>query len=95
MARKRKNTKGFFSIVCVVVLLFGAISVRSFELNQKKGQYDIEIANLKKDIKEAKKTKKELKEQEAYMKTDQYVKDIAKEKLNLVEKDEIVFKAKE
>lgn len=96
MARRvRKNSKGAFLIICIVLILFGAISIRSLELNQKKEDYNKQIANLQEEIEEAKETKDDLEKQEAYMKTDQYIKEIAKEKLNLVEKNEIVFKAKE
>lgn len=93
--RKKKNSKGVYSIIFIVLILFITVSIKSVELNQKKDTYLKQTTKLEEQIKEAEKTQKSLAEQEAYMKTDKYIKSIAKEKLNLVEKNEIVFKAKE
>ena len=43
-------------------------------------------------IKEEKKRAKEVEAYEAYVKTDDYVKEIAEEKLGLVDPNEIIFK---
>ena len=50
-----------------------------------------EKKKLKKEKKEADKRAKELEEYEEYVKTDEYVEEVAREKLGLVYKDEIIF----
>ena len=47
---------------------------------------------LEAQIKEEKKRAKEVEAYEAYVKTDDYVKEIAEEKLGLVDPNEIIFK---
>lgn len=99
MARKRRRVKrgpkGAYSIICVILVLFVSITIKSVELNQKSTQYAKQTAKLEKQIEEAEKTKSELEAKEEYMQTDEYIKEIAKEKLNLVEKGEKVFKPTE
>ena len=93
--RGRQNSSGVYCIIFVIVILFAGVAFKSTELNKKNDEYERQIAKLEKQIKEEEKQKKELEKQEDYMETDEYVREMAKEKLNLVDKDEIVFKAKE
>lgn len=99
MAKKqrkiKRGPKGAYSIICVILVLFISITIKSVELNQKSMQYAKQTAKLEKQIEEAEKKKRELEAKEEYMKTDEYIKEIAKEKLNLVEKGEKVFKPTE
>jgi len=49
---------------------------------------------LKEQIKEETARKAEIKDLEKYVGTDEYVEDVAKDKLGLVHENEIIFKAK-
>lgn len=93
--RSRRGPKGAYSIICVILVLFVSITIKSVELNQKSAYYEKQTAKLEKQIEEAEQKKSELEAKEEYMKTDEYVKEVAKEKLNLVEKGEKVFKPME
>lgn len=59
-------------------------------MDQEK-EYEKQITQLKKEKKEADKRAEELKEYEEYVKTDEYIEEVAREKLGLVYKDEIIF----
>ena len=93
--RKGQNSKGVYCILCVILILFAGVAFQSVQLNAKAQDYEKQITKLEKQIEEEEQEKKNLAKQEEYMQTDEYIKETAKEKLNLVEKDEIVFKAKE
>ena len=58
----------------------------------RNAQYKKQEAELEAQIKEEKKRAKEVEAYEAYVKTDDYVKEIAEEKLGLVDPNEIIFK---
>jgi cell division protein DivIC len=53
----------------------------------------VEQARLEQCIEEAKDKSKELDNQKAYMQTDEYVEEVAREKLGMVKDDEILFRA--
>lgn len=93
--RVRRTPRGAYSIICVILVLFVSITIKTVELNGKSDAYVKQTTKLEQQIEEAEKTKKELSAKEEYMKTDKYIKEIAKEKLNLVEKGEKVFKPAE
>ena len=61
-----------------------------FLMDQEK-EYEKQITQLKKEKKETDKRAEELKEYEEYVKTDEYIEEVAREKLGLVYKDEIIF----
>ena len=83
------------NVLDMKLVLFISITIKSVELNKKSMQYAKQTAKLEKQIEEAEQKKRELEAKEEYMKTDEYIKEIAKEKLNLVEKGEKVFKPTE
>lgn len=95
VVRRYKMPQGVVGIVCIVLFLFSIMAVKGVELNKKSLEYSKQIARLEVAKKEAQKVKKELQIQEEYMKTDEYIKEMAKEKLNLVEKGEKIFKIQE
>ena len=57
-------------------------------------EYACQLQELKKQKKQLKKDKEDLKEFKKYVKTDEYVEEIARDKLGLVYKDEIILNRK-
>jgi Septum formation initiator. len=88
---KSKNA-GLQGIFFVVIMLATIVSIRRHELNNKAEQYERRLAILEEQIKEAKKYKEELSEKKIYVQTKQYVEEVAKDKLGLVNPDEIVLR---
>ena len=65
----------------ILVLLVGVLAVNAVSLRSRNAQYKKQEAELEAQIKEEKKRAKEVEAYEAYVKTDDYVKEIAEEKL--------------
>lgn len=95
VVRRHRMPQGVIGIACIILFLFSIMAMKSIELNQKSHEYSKQIVKLEEAKKEAEKVKRELQIQEEYMKTDEYIKEMAKEKLNLVEKGEKIFKIEE
>ena len=79
-------------ISMILVLLVGVLAVNAVSLRTRNAPYKKQDAELEAQIKEEKKRAKEVEAYEAYVKTDDYVKEIAEEKLGLVDPNEIIFK---
>jgi cell division protein DivIC len=95
--KKRKNTLSGSSgiivamviAVCFVLLLRGVSLMRK---GQNLAQREVVLAQ---QIEEAKQEQKELEKKEKYMQTDEYIEEIARERLGLANPNEILFKPAE
>ena len=95
---RKSNKQSRFGLLVVLVVAFTVIiacGVRSYSLNQQSKQLAIKEAQLEVQLKAEKDRADELLEREKYMKTKKFVEDEAKNKLGLVNKDEIVIKPRE
>lgn len=90
----RQHKKSVMIICAILFLLTGTLSVNAVGLYNKNKVYRQQEAELKAQIKEEKERSREVEEFEEYVKTDEYIKEVAEEKLGLVDPDEIIFKAK-
>ena len=80
--KKRKGSnRGVTSICFIVLILLVILSVQSQGLKELQQKIDSETARTD-----------EIKKLEEYKNTTEYVEEIAKDKLGLVYKDEIIFK---
>lgn len=84
-----------FLIMVVVITVIVACSVRSFSLHRQSKELAITEVQLEEQLSNEKARADELVEKEKYMKTKKYIEDEAKNKLGLVNRDEIVIKPKE
>ena len=81
--------------ICAVLMLMGAvISVGSINLQAKNREYIAQEQELVAQIEEEKNRAAEIEELEQYVGTDEYVEQVAKDKLGLVYENEIIFKSK-
>ena len=93
--KKKKNTRilnnylGMALISVVVVLLLGVLTVQSNELKAKISSYDTRAAEIRTSIEEEQDRTKQIDEEN--MQTDEYVAEIARDRLGLVKSNEIVF----
>ncbi len=76
-------------------MLTGVLSVNAVSLYGKKRLYSQQEAELRAQISEEQARAEEVKAYEEYVKTDEYIKDVAEEKLGLVDPNEIIFKPAE
>lgn len=95
MSRRYKRKTGIGVIAFVVLCICGIVSYKRIELNQASAKAKKEIANLEDKLKSEQERTEEIKKEEAYMQTYKYIEDIARTKLGLVYKDEILFEKTE
>ncbi len=92
--KKRKTTRAGIFLGMTVVLLFCAslgfhsISLRAHSLELI--EQEEELTKKKEDLA---KESESIQEQKAYMQTNEYVENVARDKFGLVYEDEIIFKA--
>ena len=82
-------------ITLVVMCLAVAINIKGADLKQSDLDYKVREENLDAQVKAEEKRTEELKEYKIYVKTKQYAEEVAKEKLGLVNPDEILLKTTE
>ena len=96
-SKKRRNHQkiannylGMAAIVIVVLILLVGLTMQSNNLKARIAVYDAKAAALKQSI-EDEQDRKEIDEQKEYMQTDEYIAEVARDKLGLVKGNEIVF----
>ena len=90
----KANKTGKMCVTIIVFELIGIMSVQIVNLYQKDQQVIAQEKLLQKQMETELSRQQEIEEYEAYTKTQEYVEEIAKSKLGLVYKDEIIFKEK-
>lgn len=97
--RKSRNSWGnrmaLIGITMVVMSLGVVTHVGTASLREKEQEYAVKERNLEKTKAQEEARAAELEEYRIYVQTKQYVEKVAKEKLGLVNEDEILFKAGE
>lgn len=91
---RKANQTGKMCVTLIVLAMIGVMSVQIVNLYKKDQQLIAQEASLMKQKEEELARQEEIGEYEAYTKTQEFVEDIAKSKLGLVYKDEIIFKEK-
>ena len=89
----RGHRQSVFAIIAVLILLIAVVSVNAMTLRAKEKSYQAQEIELAQQIEEEKARAKEIDELEKYVGTDEYVEEVAKDKLGLVHENEIIFKA--
>ena len=92
--RVQRHKRSVLAVSSVILLLLVMVSVNGITLRAKEKSYVVQETELKKQIKEEKSRAFKIDELEDYVGTDEYVEDVAREKLGLVHEGEIIFKAK-
>jgi cell division protein DivIC len=77
----------------VVVFLAVILSVGSISMHAKNRDYKAQEAELQEQIAAEIAREDEISELEEYVGTDAYIEDVAKEKLGLINPNEVIFKA--
>ena len=91
----KQSNAGLMLVFLVVLIIVSACSVRSVSLYHKSKELSVTQAQLEQQLEDANNRSAELEEREKYMKTKKYIEDEAKNKLGLVNSDEILIKPKE
>ncbi len=91
MRKRQKKGTGIGIIAMVVLILFGIVTFRRVGLAEERADAEIKIARLDTRIQKQKEREIDIENFRKYSKTPQYIEQIAREKLGLVYKDEIIF----
>lgn len=94
-ARRRvlEHRLSILLIVCVIIVLGLTLSVASISLHKKNKAYKAQEAELERQLEEERLRAEEIEELEEYVGSDEYIEDVAKDKLGLVHPNEILFEA--
>lgn len=92
---KKKRRTGLGTIALMVMVICCIVSFKRGSLDAKSAKYEKQIAELEQQIEVENDRTKEIEEREAYVKTKKYVEEVAREKLGLVYKDEIIFQSED
>ncbi len=94
---RRKQVRQYRISICgiigVLLLLAVMLGVRGTTLKAKNDEYRMQEAQLEAQLEEQQRREQELDELEEYVGSDEYVADVAKDKLGLAYEDEIIFEA--
>lgn len=100
--RSRKNAsvfgqhkKSVVIIYTVLGMLAATLAVNAVNLYARNEVYKQQEAELEAQIEEQKTRSDKVEEYKEYIKTDDYIKDVAEEKLGLVDPNEILFRPEE
>ena len=88
-----QNRFGVAVAVLVVLVILIAGGLRGFLLRQRLAEYDARKAQLSSQIETEHRRTEEIDQYGKYVQTDEYVEEMAREKLGLVRDDEIIFKS--
>jgi len=96
--RRRKGIgpyrRSMAGVILVLLLLGMVVAVNARTLREKEKYYQAQEAELEKQLEEERERAAEIDDLEEYVGTDAYVEELAKDKLGLVNENEIIFKAK-
>lgn len=92
-SRKRQsNRSGIAIIACVVLVLCIVLMYNSSKLKEKLAADRMVVQELQSEIDEQKEMKAALEEKSEYINSDDYYKELAREKLGLAGENDIIFK---
>lgn len=89
----QRHKRSMLAVSSVIVMLMVVVSINSVTLRAQEQEYQTQISDLETQIEEEKTRTEEIDDLEEYVGTDEYVEDVAKDKLGLIHENEIIFRA--
>ncbi len=90
--RKRRKNTGTIGIVIIVLAFLVVMSIQIYRIKLKDAEYAAREQELLQEYEEETQRATEIDHLEEYMKTSEYIEDVAKSRLGLTYKNEIIFK---
>ena len=87
----QRHKRSMLAVSSVIVMLMVVVSVNSVTLRAQEQEYQTQMSDLETQIEEEKTRTEEIDDLEEYVGTDEYVEDVAKDKLGLIHENEIIF----
>ena len=92
---RNENRLGMMVAMMAILIMTAVVGVNSISLKQKEEQYAAREQELISQIEAEEKRAEEIEEYRKYTQTQKYVEEVAKEKLGLVNENEIIFKSED
>lgn len=92
---KRKHTAGMLGVGSAAAILCAVLIFASFGLRERINDYDAVVRNLQEQIAQQQMESQELERESEYIKTEEYIEQIARDRLGLVKPNEIIFQKSE
>ena len=93
--RRRRRSTGPVCISIIVVVFVAVMAIQIYQLRQKDADYMARENELKEQYEQETQRSSEIDDLEKYMQSSEYYEDVAKSKLGLTYKNEIIFKESE
>ena len=93
--RRKKTSTGRIYVAIIMLFMIGAMTVQMVNLYNQNQEYKKTEEALQKQLDSAKEKQEQLKEEEEYVGSDEYIEKEASEKLGLTHDNWIIFKEKE
>ena len=93
--RRRRRSTGNVCISIIVVVFVAVMAIQIYQLRQKDADYMARENELKEQYEQETQRSSEIDDLEKYMQSSEYYEDVAKSKLGLTYKNEIIFKESE
>ena len=90
--RRHKRRTSLYLVMLVVGVFLATLVIQGAGLKADCQRLETEESQLVQKKKDLQKEQEKIKDKENYMKTDEYIEDIAREKFGLVYDNEIIFK---
>ncbi|MEE1052511.1 MAG: septum formation initiator family protein [Lachnospiraceae bacterium] len=90
--RSRQNRLSMILAVLVVAILFVAVYINGSSMRRELEENQEKITRLKQEIEEEELRSKSIEEYRAYTETDQFIEQVAREKLGLLYEGETIFR---
>ncbi len=93
--KRKKRRTGLVLTTVMVLSICAIVTYKQQSLDLAEAKADEKIEQLNKQIEDEKQRAEDIEEKKAYVKTKKFIEEMAREKFNLVYKDEIIFKSEE
>lgn len=90
--KKKKKYHSYIFVLLVLFLMVTIVGIGMIKQRKILMRYEEQAASLQEEIQSEKERQKEIDSLEEYVKTDEYIKEVAREKLGLIDPNEIIFK---
>jgi cell division protein DivIC len=94
-SKRKHRSSGTVGITIIVLAFLAVMTVQIINIKAKDAEYEAKEEELQQQYAEETERASEIDDMETYMKSSEYIEDIAKSKLGLTYKNEIIFKEKE
>lgn len=90
--KRKQNRLAMFAITLVVAALLGVLGLQTVRLKQRRDEYTARLEVIEKQMSEQQARAEELEAERLYVQTKEYIEKVARERLGLVNPDEIILK---